>query len=53
MDQTYSSEASKYDFKTIHIDMNTMFVWKDKKLYGSNVDGLAETCNDKGKKIIP
>ena len=55
MDQTYSSEALKYDFKTIYIDMNTMFVWKDKKFYGGNVDGLAEMCNDKlkGKKILP
>ena len=53
MDQTYSSEALKYDFKTIYIDMNTMFVWKDKKFYGGNVDGLAEMCGDKlkGKKF--
>ena len=29
-----------------------MFIWKDKKFYGSNVDGLAEMYNDelKGKK---
>ena len=23
-----------------------MFIWKDKKFYGSNVDGLAEMYND-------
>ena len=30
-----------------------MFIWKDKKFYGSNVDGLAEMYNDelKGKKL--
>ena len=53
IDQTYSSEASKYDFKTIYRDMNMIFIWKDKKFYGSNADGLAEMYNDKlkGKKL--
>ena len=44
--QTYSSEASKYDFKTIYRDMTVMFIWK----YGNNVDDLAEMYNDKLKK---
>ena len=30
-----------------------IFIWKDKKFYGSNADGLAEMYNDKlkGKKL--
>ena len=54
IDQTYSSEDSKYDFKAIYKDMNMMFTWKDKKVYGSNVDGLAEMYNDqlKGKNYL-
>ena len=27
-----------------------MFIWKDKKFYGSNVDDLAEMYNDKLKE---
>ena len=50
IDQTYSSEDSKYDFKAIYKDMNMMFTWKDKKVYGSNVDGLAEMYNDQLKE---
>ena len=50
IDQTYSSEDSKYDFKAICKDMNMMFTWKDKKVYGSNVDGLAEMYNDQLKE---
>ena len=29
--------------------MNMIFIWKDKKLYGSNADGLAGMYNDKLK----
>ena len=29
--------------------MNMMLIWKDKKFYESNVDGLAEMYNDKLK----
>ena len=50
IDQTYSSEDSKYDFKAIYKDMNMMFTWKDKKVNGSNVDGLAEMYNDQLKE---
>ena len=55
IDQTYSFEASKYDFKTIYKDMNTMFIWKDQKFYRSNANGLAEIYNDilKEKKYYP
>ena len=55
IDQTYSFEASKYDFKTIYKDMNMMFTWKDKKFYGSNANGVAEMYNDilKEKKYYP
>ena len=50
IDQTYSSEASKHDFKTTYRNMNMVLIWKDKKLYGSNVDRLAEMYNDRLKK---
>ena len=50
IDQTYSSEDSKYDLKTIYKDMSMMFIWKDKKVCGSNVDGLAEMYNDQLKE---
>ena len=30
--------------------MNMVLIWKDKKLYGSNVDRLAEMYNDRLKK---
>ena len=50
IDQTYRSEASKHDFKTTYRDMNMVLIWKDKKLYGSNVDRLAEKYNDRLKK---
>ena len=29
IDQTYSSAASKYEFKTIYRDINMMLIWKD------------------------
>ena len=50
IDQTDSSKASEYDFKTIYRDMNMIFTWKDQKFYGNNVDGLAEMYNDKLKE---
>ena len=53
LDQTCSSEASKRDFKTIDRDMHMMFIWKDKRFYGSNVDGLAEMYNEKLKGKNP
>ena len=55
IDQTYSFEASKHDFKTIYKDMNMMFIWKDQKFYRSNANGLAEMYNDilKEKKYYP
>ena len=30
--------------------MSMMFIWKDKKVCGSNVDGLAEMYNDQLKE---
>ena len=54
IEQSYSSAASKYDFKTLYRYFNMMFIWRDGQFYGSNVDGLAEIYNDslKGKKLL-
>ena len=50
IEQTYSSDATKYDFRSIYRDMNMMFIWRDGKYYGSNVDNLLKTYNDVLKK---
>ena len=45
IDQTDSSKASEYDFKIIYRDMNTIFIWKDQKLYGNNGKIMEKTLS--------
>ena len=50
IEKTYSSKALKCDFKTIYGDLKLIFIWKDGRFYGSNIDRLAEMHNDKLKE---